>query len=106
MTEAEKITRVKTLLQNDPTATSEIVEEYLHMAEDRILSIMYQFDFPEDPVIPRKYENLQCELAARYFARRGGLGEIAHSENGTQRSWQSVDDNDILRKIRPILKAV
>lgn len=106
MTDTEKITRVKTFLADDPTATTAVVSEYLKIAEGKILSVMYQFDYPEDPVVPRKYEDLQCELAARYFARRGGLGEISHSENGTQRAWATVDDGDLLRKIRPIVKVV
>ena len=49
--------------------------------------------------MPAEYEMLQCELAARYFFRRGGEGEITHSENGISRGYGSVNDEDLLMEV-------
>ena len=51
-----------------------------------------------------RYDSIQCDLAARYFLRRGGQGEINHEENGVNRQYGSVDDADILEKLTPFAK--
>lgn len=38
------------------------------------------------------------------IARRGGEGEIAHNENGINRSYGTVNDEDILNRITPFVK--
>ena len=101
MTTEAMIARTKTFLMDDPTATDAVVLVYLDIAHDAIMNTLYPFAVPEDATMPEKYQGLQCELAARYFARRGGLGETAHSENGVNRSWYSSDDRDILAKVTP-----
>ena len=54
--------------------------------------------------IPTDYDVLQCQLAARYFLRRGGEGEVTHSENGINRTYGSVNDSDLLQEIVPFAK--
>ena len=105
MTNAEKIAMVKVLVESDPEATDEVVSAYLSLA----LSAMIERLFPYDPNrneadVPVRYDTLQCELAARYFLRRGGQGEMTHEENGVNRSYASVDDEDILRRLTPFAK--
>lgn len=106
MTTNDKVNRVQVLLGNDPAAQYEVVETYLDIAGDRVLSTMYPFGYADGTTVPAMYEGLQCELAARYFARRGGLGEISHNENGINRTWGSEDDIDILKRISPMVKVV
>ena len=101
------IKRVKTLLGNDPRATDEIVTEYLDAAGDTIMSVRHPLGVPETGAsVPLKYHALQCELAARYFAKQGGLGEELHIENGVHRHWSSADDRDLLDRITPIGKVM
>ena len=107
MTTYDKIQRVKTLLQMDPQATDDLVTSYLNQAESAVLNAMH----PMTPVsteaaVPSRYEFIQCELAARYFSRRGGLGEIEHNENGIGRVWDSSTDRDLLGMITPFAKVV
>lgn len=56
--------------------------------------------------VPKKYAVLQAELAARYSLRAGGEGEISHNENGVNRTYGSVNDEDLLREIMPYAKVM
>lgn len=105
MTQAEKIVMVQTLVENDAEATDTVVPVYLTLALNTMLERLYPYDSTkaaED--IPERYDTIQCELAARYYLRRGGQGEINHEENGVNRQYASVDDEDILRRLTPFAK--
>ena len=104
MSDTEKVARVKSLVGNDASATNEIVSALLAQAADAILEVMYPLSDGSDAAVPAKYSSLQCELAARYFARMGANGEVTHNENGINRSWGSPDDADLLRKVTPKAK--
>ena len=107
MTNEQKITRVQVLLNNDPMATPAVITEYLSIANQDILNALYSVigKVPTGvTVAPTIYDGLQCELAARYFARRGGLGEIVHVENGIHRHWDTPDDGDLLNKVVPFMR--
>lgn len=104
MTINEKITTVKTLV-NDSELSDDFVTVYLTKAESAIRNRMYPFSLPKEDgqeitfIVPPKYEMIQCELACRYILRRGGEGEISHSENGINRSYGSVNDDDLLMEV-------
>ena len=103
MTDAEKIVMVKTLVESDSEATDEVVTVYLNLAFNAMLERLYPYDSSKDE-IPSRYDTIQCELAARYFLRRGGQGEINHEENGVNRQYATVDDEDILKRLTPFAK--
>ena len=105
MTDAQKIAMVQTLCENDPGATDTVVPVYLSLACNAMLERLFPFDSTKKPEdVPERYDTIQCELAARYFLRRGGQGEINHEENGVNRQYSSVDDEDILRRLTPFAK--
>ena len=103
MTLAEKIAMVQTLV-NDSEATDALVTVYLKDAESSIFLRLYPFGIPGGAEVPSQYEVLQCKLAARYYLRRGAEGEIAHNENGINRTYGSVDDSDLLGEIIQVAK--
>lgn len=102
MTDAQKIEYVQTLV-SDEEATDALVSVYLKDAENAILRRRYPFGTPSIYDISQ-YDILQCKLAVRYFLRRGGEGEIAHNENGVNRTYGSVNDEDLLREIIQVAK--
>ena len=110
MTLAEKITMVKTLA-NESGLTDAFVTVYLTKAENAIRNRMYPFKLPLDSstgepitfVVPAKYEVLQCDLACRYILRQGGEGEITHNENGINRTYKSVNDEDLLMEVMQVI---
>lgn len=79
---------------------------YLKKAESVILRRLDPLGTVGVLAVPDKYEMLQCELAARYSFRAGGEGESAHSENGVNRTYGSVNDEDLLREIIPYAKVM
>lgn len=106
MTTEEKILNIQTVL-NDEEATDELITVYLNYAKAEILNTRYPFGVPSDIFdVPPQYEKHQCELATRYFLRRGDEGEQIHNEDGVHRHYGSVDDVDILEKIVPIVKVI
>ena len=105
MTQAEKISMVQTLVEGDPGATDTVVPVYLTLALNTMLERLFPFDSTKDGGdVPMRYDTLQCELAARYYLRRGGQGEISHEENGVNRTYGTVDDEDILRRLTPFVR--
>lgn len=82
---------------------SDRITRYLNLAGAAILNRLYSAytEPPEGAEVPEKYQMLQCQLAVRYIARRGGYGEISHSEGGVSRSWASPDDADLLNQVTP-----
>ncbi len=105
MTDAEKILMVKTLVESDPGATDEVVGVYLNLACNAMLERLFPYDSAKEAEdIPERYDTIQCELAARYYLRRGGQGEINHEENGVNRQYGTVDDEDVLKRLTPFAK--
>ena len=105
MTTADKITMAKALI-GDTAATDELVSVYLADAEAAILRRRYPFGMPTDAEVEPIYDMLQVKLAVRYFLRRGGEGEIRHSENGIDRTYGSVNDEDLLMEVTPFAKVI
>lgn len=108
MTQTEMVTTVQVLCENDPKATDGLVTMYLSQAEATLLNHLYRAygEIPTGAFLPSINQYDQCELAARYFLRRGGQGEIAHDENGVNRKYDSVDDQDILRRVMPYARVM
>ena len=105
MTTEEKITRVQTLVGADEEATDALIAVYLDDAKSAILNRRYPFGIPEGTDdVPAMYESLECRLAARYFLRRGAEGEISHNEDGVNRTYGSVNDEDLLMSVIQIAK--
>lgn len=104
MTTAEKEQIVITLIGDVPEASQpSLLDVYLADAQSSILNRMYPFGYASTVEVPAQYEMLQCKLAARYILRRGAEGEKAHNENGINRTYESVNDEDLLMEVMQVV---
>lgn len=109
MTQNEKVEFVKALYgetiysPNGTDITDTTIDTYLQIAERKALAKLYPYG-KGDELLPDKYELDVCELAVRLVSRRGGEGEIQHSENGVARIYKDVSDEDILARFIPFGK--
>jgi hypothetical protein len=98
MTETEKIEAMRVAIAPD-TAEDPVLLSEIKTAETMILNKMYPFGYPENTVVPARYERLQVKLAVELFTQRGAEGQISHAENGTTRTWPSA--SRILSQVIP-----
>lgn len=104
MTDNEKLVLTRTLV-HDSRITDETIVTYLALAGQRLNTRCYPFGTGEEPV-PRMYESIQCELAARMIFRRGFEGETVSIENGVHRHFDSVNDEDLLAEVMQVVGIV
>lgn len=92
MTEAEKLSAVKTLLKlTDANLDAELLV-YLTLAKSAILSWMYSGDTPDEVTdVPAKYETTQIMAVVAGINIQGAEGQESHSENGISRTWKHED---------------
>ena len=92
MTEVEKLTLLRVMVgqPNEGDWSDDVLISYLAIAGRKIINRAYPYD---DTVtdVPRRYGYLQCDIAAYLLNKRGAEGEVAHSENGVNRSYESAD---------------
>lgn len=99
MTDEEKVQMVQQLI-TDVSVTSEQVSVYLALAADWIMTKVWPFGGAPS-ALPPVYDMVQVQKAVRLIARRGGEGELSHTENGISRSYGSVDDDDLAALLVP-----
>lgn len=100
MTSNEKIAIVRTLADIESGVIDDVVSVYLSLAKSAIFNRMYPFGKPDDVSdVPAQYAMLQCQLASRYWLRRGAEGEVQHSENSVSRTYATSNDEDLLSEI-------
>lgn len=93
MTMADKIMQVRVMVDEpntDEDWADSVILTYLNIAGEKILNRAYPYD---DSIteIPKRYNMLQCEIAAYLLNKRGAEGETSHSENGISRSYENAD---------------
>lgn len=109
MTDAEKLTRVKLLLEDGGEVPSDAkLTEYLTIAGNEILYWMYHLvgGVPMDVTeVPTKYENTQVYAVIAGYTQAGAEGESAHHENSVIRHFRYSDmldyiHNNVLAYVR------
>lgn len=101
MTNLEQLKKLKKLIPEE--ADDEILEYYLDEAKSEYLNLRYPYGGyttvsvenddgtkSDDPVVEPAYLNWQIAAAVELYAKRGGEGEISHTENGVSRSWDNA----------------
>lgn len=102
MTEVEKLSLLRVMVgqpNTDENWTDNVLISYLKIAGDKIIKRAYPYD---DTVgeVPRRYGVLQCEIALYLLNKRGAEGEVSHSENGVNRTYENADvPESLLREV-------
>lgn len=90
MTNEEKLAILRKMLDNDDTTSDEVANAYLDAAEKAVIALAFPFGNGTE-TMPSKYEYEQIEIALYMLNKRGAEGEIAHSEGGTSRTYETAD---------------
>lgn len=90
MTDAEKLAKLRQMLDSTDTTSDDICNTYLTAAEKAIIQLAFPYGDGSE-VLPSKYEYEQIEIAAYFLNKRGAEGETSHSEGGINRVFESGD---------------
>ena len=90
MTDAEKLTILKSMLDSGDETTDETANAYLLAAEKAVINLTYPFGDGTE-VMPEKYDYEQIEIALYMLNKRGAEGETEHTEGGTTRIFETAD---------------
>lgn len=94
-----QLTILKSLTEDVPNLSDEVRQFYLDNASDIIC------DLRDTDVVEPKYLTTQIKMAIEMISKIGAEGQLAHTENGISRTYQSADiSNDIISRITPVAK--
>lgn len=100
MTDAEKLTMIKTLLEDGGEMPSdEKLTAYLSIAKSEILAWIYHLvgGVPDDVTeVPSKYDNTQIYAVIAGYTQAGAEGEQTHIENGVHRHFRYAEMLDYI----------
>lgn len=101
MTDAEKLEKLRLMLDPSDTTSDAIANAFLEAAEKAVIQIAYPFGDGTE-TLPSKYEYEQIEIAAYFLNKRGAEGETSHSEGGVNRVFETGDiPNSLKCRITP-----
>lgn len=91
------VSTLKSLLGIAEADVSEdtLLDTLLLLAGQKVLDRLYPFDDTMTS-IPSRYVSKQVEIAVWLYNKRGAEGQVAHSENGINRAYESADIPDSL----------
>lgn len=98
MTNADKIEIMRVGIAPD-VAEDRVLAAEIEVAGAMILNKMYPFGYADGTAVPARYEQMQIKLAIELYTQRGAEGQASHTENGTTRTWPTV--NRILAQVVP-----
>lgn len=109
MTDTEKLTTIKTLLDDGGEMPSdEKLTAYLSIAKSEILAWIYHLvgGVPDDVTeVPSKYDQTQIYAVVAGYTHAGAEGESHHNENGVVRIFTYADMLDYIHNhVLPIVR--
>lgn len=98
------IARLRLRLGLGEEQETDLLKELLNSAETAILTRRFPFGYDEDTELPERYEDLQIRIAMDMYNRMGAEGQMSHSENGVQRTYESSwISESLLNEIIPVV---
>lgn len=100
MTDAEKLTAVKSILHITSSDEDALLNTYLSLASAEILSALYAVNgnVPTGAMMPEKYEVTQIMAVVEGYSQSGAEGETVHNENGINRTFRNADMTEYIRR--------
>lgn len=93
-----QLSLLKSLL-GDPSESDDVLQFYLDDARSIICDIRHASD------VEPQYSTIQVKIAIELYNKRGAEGQVAHSENGINRTYETSDVSpSLLSKITPIVR--
>ena len=91
-----------------PDVTNDtLLESALDRAKLGILELRFPFGYEEGQDLEPQYKGLQIDWAIELINKMGAEGEVAHSENGTSRTYECGDvSHSLKRRVVPMAKLV
>ena len=104
MTHEEKLQLLKAMVGESDS--EEVLLTYLNIAGQKIINRAYPYG-TDETAVPKRYEFLQCEIAAYLLNKRGAEGQTGHSENGISRNYESADvPESLIGAITPMVGVI
>lgn len=92
MTDNEKITYVKAMLNIDSTEEDNAINSYLAITKETIINWQYHLiGRPEDATLALEHETVQVTACVAGYGQIGASGQSVHIENGIHRHWKYED---------------
>lgn len=107
MTDAEKLSMLKTILGINDESEDARLAVYLNASKREILGWRYSFanNTPED--VPPEYEMVQVHAVVAGYSISGAENQTAHSENGINRTFKYEDMIAYIRAhVLPIVRCI
>ena len=110
MTEAQKLTTLKTLLEDGSgyMPSDDTLKTYISLAESEILAWIYHLvgGVPDDvDGVPTKYETVQIYSVLAGWTHAGAEGQSVSIENGVHRHFEYVDMLDYIHNnVLPLVR--
>ena len=106
MTDAEKLTMVKSMLGITDTSMDALLTTYLTASQREILTWRYSYgEIPNS--VPVEYEMTQINAVVAGFSQRGAENQTGHSENGIARQFSYSDMIQYIRSnVIPLCKVL
>ena len=103
MTDAEKLTMVKSILRITDTSMDSLLTTYLSAAKSEILGWRYSYAAETPATVPTEYEMTQVQAVVNGFTQSGNEGQSVSIENGIHRHFEF---SDMVRYIRANVIAI
>lgn len=87
---ASQLETLRMRLDGAPAAANDaLLKDALNSAGYAILARRYPFGYADGTEVPDQYYDLQVRIAVEMISHMGAEGQLAHTENTVQRTWES-----------------
>lgn len=107
MSDAEKLSMIKSMLGFEDAYEDKRLTAYLDASEREILAWRYSYSTEVPKEVPSEYEMTQVSAVVAGYSQSGAENQTSHSENGISRTFKYEDMIAYIRShVIPIAKVI